>query len=98
LRHYLESVGVNIPLAVSQESIARIRGYADWNALAADINPRGKPVRTALTDAPPDDDNLQAYPRELAELSVEPSSRAISVLQGGVKRLLLTAKLRCKLC
>jgi hypothetical protein len=37
LRRHLQSSGVEVPLSVAQESVARFRGYGDWNTLTSHI-------------------------------------------------------------
>lgn len=46
LRKFLQQNGTELQLSVTQEAVARMRGYADWQALVTDINPRtGKPYQ-----------------------------------------------------
>jgi hypothetical protein len=40
LRKFLQQGGVEIPLSLAQEASARMRGYADWQALVSDVEPR----------------------------------------------------------
>jgi hypothetical protein len=40
LKKFLQHNGVELPLSVTQEASARMRGYADWQALVSDVEPR----------------------------------------------------------
>lgn len=79
LRRYLKSVGVDISLAVAQECVARVRGYADWNVLAAHINPRADSSASSASSAhKPGKAQQHEYPLELARL---PTSTWVDVFE-----------------
>jgi hypothetical protein len=40
LKKFLQQNGVELSLSVTQEASARMRGYADWQALVSDVEPR----------------------------------------------------------
>ncbi len=55
LKKYMLELGVDLKLGQTQEAIARIYGYADWNTLAADM-----PTRAARKDKAPETMSTEA--------------------------------------
>ncbi|MGF6301888.1 MULTISPECIES: glyoxalase superfamily protein [Paraburkholderia] len=68
LRKYLDSMGMNVRLSVAQEGVARMFGYADWNALAADMNTRDRAGALPTSRGSHAEDESNGYPMELAHL------------------------------
>lgn len=71
LRRHLQSEGVHISLSVAQESIARVRGYKDWNILASHVHPRGNRKASSSSGKQIlEQERLLVYPTELSQLPV----------------------------
>lgn len=55
LKKYFQEQGVDLEVSQMQEAVARMQGYASWNALAAAIDPRGaKPAASVIAQAGPE--------------------------------------------
>ncbi|WP_266227163.1 glyoxalase superfamily protein [Paraburkholderia sp. CNPSo 3076] len=67
LRRFLQSKELDISLSTAQEAVARLRGFNDWNSLAAELDPRGTRALSAGLD---NERRSESYQRSLSEIPV----------------------------
>ena len=51
LKKFMSEIGVELKLGQTQEAIARVYGYSNWNALSSDLSPRGRKRNTSSSAA-----------------------------------------------
>ena len=85
LKKYLQEQGVEMKLGQMQEAVARMQGYASWNALTADVAPRGNtPADGALKRTAPGQYTVQEGAPDALFVTVGPVTTRITREAEGV--------------
>lgn len=74
LKNYLKELGIDLKLGQMQEAVARMQGYASWNALASEQDPRAgdKQPGSVLRQTAPDKFTLVGDGRTAAFVTIGP--------------------------
>lgn len=99
LQRFLQSMGTPLQLSTAQEAVARMRGYATWQALLAEEPARGVP--TARRSEPTADKRAQPGADEqpaVGVLSKEALDKAVSLVSANLPRIAHLDSSRCKHC